>query len=298
MSTVSRRSFLHTSGIAAGSLALGASLTTPVHAAGGKPKLRKAVKIGMIRDGKSVEEKFTLIKRLGFEGVEINSPSTLDLDEANAAAKKTGIVIHGVVDSTHWQKRFSDASADVRAQAVADLRTALNDAKKVGAATVLVVPAKVTNPETENWQQCWDRSIAEISKTLPQARELGVKIGIETVWNDFITSPEHLINYVDAFKDPIVGAYFDCSNMLKYGVPSATWIRMLGKRLIKFDFKGYSHTNKWCKIGDGDENWPEVLKALDEVGYEGWATSEVGGGGEAELKDIAERMDRVLGLNS
>ncbi len=40
----------------------------------------------------------------------------------------------------------------------------------------------------------------------------------------------------------------------------------------------------------------EVLKALDEVGYEGWATAEVGGGGREVLQDVAERMDRVLGL--
>ena len=39
-----------------------------------------------------------------------------------------------------------------------------------------------------------------------------------------------------------------------------------------------------------------MLKALDEVGYSGWATAEVGGGDEKVLKDIAARMDKVLGL--
>jgi hexulose-6-phosphate isomerase len=105
-----------------------------------------------------------------------------------------------------------------------------------------------------------------------------------------------LIRYVDDFGTPTVGAYFDCSNMLKYGVPPATWIRMLGKRMLKLDFKGYSHSRKWVPIGEGDEDWPEILKALDDVGYHGWATSEVAGGGEKELRDIAERMNRVLGL--
>ena len=85
--------------------------------------------------------------------------------------------------------------------------------------------------------------------------------------------------------------------MLKYGVPAATWIRKLGKRMLKFDFKGYSHENKWVPIGEGDEDWPEVLKAPRRVGYHGWATSEVAGGGEKELRDIAQRMNRVLGLS-
>jgi hexulose-6-phosphate isomerase len=35
--------------------------------------------------------------------------------------------------------------------------------------------------------------------------------------------------------------------------------------------------------------------ALGAIGYDGWATSEVSGGGEAELADIAARMKRVLG---
>jgi L-ribulose-5-phosphate 3-epimerase len=85
--------------------------------------------------------------------------------------------------------------------------------------------------------------------------------------------------------------------MIKYGVPSAEWIRKLGKRLVKFDFKGYSKTNSWCPIGEGDEDWPEVLTALGEIGYDGWATSEVAGGGEMELADIAARMKKVLGLS-
>ncbi len=98
-------------------------------------------------------------------------------------------------------------------------------------------------------------------------------------------------------NSPQVAAYFDISNMIKYGVPPAEWIRKLGKRMAKFDFKGYSNAKTWVAIGEGDEDWPEVLKALGEVGYDGWATSEVKGGGRKELEDISKRMDRVLQLN-
>lgn len=96
------------------------------------------------------------------------------------------------------------------------------------------------------------------------------------------------------------------SNMIKYGVPPADWIRQLGKRLVKFDFKGYStelakKSGKdgdgfKAKIGEGSEDWPEVLKALGEIGYDGWATSEVGGGDEKWLAEVADRMKTVLGL--
>ena len=140
------------------------------------------------------------------------------------------------------------------------------------------------------------RSHSEIASVIPYAKEKGVKIAIEVVWNEFLTTPEQLVKYVDEFKDPTVGAYFDCSNMIKYGRPSAEWIRLLGKRLLKFDFKGYSKQKGWVAIGEGDEDWPAIRAALGEIGYEGWATAEVDAGDKAHLADVKKRLDRVLSL--
>lgn len=307
MSTVpSRRGFLQNTMVAGmASAALGGGLlaapgtkpattTTAADAAG--PRLKKAVKFGMIKHKGSIEDKFDLIKSLGFQGVEMDSPSNVDKDEAVRARDKTGIEIHGVVDSVHWNIRLSDPDAGVRAKGLAALQEALRDAKVYGASTVLLVPG-VVKGEDENYELCWGRSQEETRKALPLAKELGVKIAIEVVWNNFLTTPDQLVKYVDEFQDPAVGAYFDISNMIKYGLPPADWIRALGKRMLKFDFKGYDgKANKWVDIGEGTEDWPEVLKALDEVGYRGWATAEVGGGGEDALRDVAKRMNKVLGL--
>lgn len=298
MSTkIDRRHFLHTSLAAAASLAA----TRRLAAEDKKPRLKKAVKYGMIRTKGSVEEKFELIKSLGFLGIEVDSPSDLNREEAVRARDKTGIAIHGVIDSVHWKDTLSHPDEAVRARGLAALKGALEDAKVYGATTVLLVPGVVNQEVT--FRQCWDRSQAEVRKALPLAEKLDVKIAIEVVWNNFLTKPEQLVQYVDEFKSPHVGAYFDCSNMIKYGVKSGDWIRALGKRMLKFDFKGFSmekfnkKENPWVPIGEGDEDWPDVLKALAEVGYNGWATAEVAGGGPKELKDVADRMNRCLGLS-
>jgi hexulose-6-phosphate isomerase len=290
--TIDRRTFLHSTLATTAALAAGA-----VSAVEEKPKLKKAVKYGMIKIRGSIEEKFELIKSLGFLGVEMDSPSNIDKDEAVKARDKTGIVIHGVIDSIHWKDTLSDPDEKVRAKGLAGLETALKDAKVYGADTALLVPGVVGRKTGVTYEQCWQRSSAEVRKAIPLAEKLGVKIAIEVVWNDFLTKPEQLIEYVDQFKTPFVGAYFDCSNMIKYGVKPGDWIRQLGKRMLKFDFKGYSKSRQWVAIGEGDEDWPDILKALAEVGYNGWATAEVAGGGPKELKDVAERMNKCLGLS-
>jgi hexulose-6-phosphate isomerase len=259
-----------------------------------RPKLKFAVKYGMIGPGKTALEKFELIKKIGFAGVEIDSPSGLNLKEANEAQKATGIKIHGVIDSVHWRDTLSSPDEKVREKGLKALLGAIEDARIVGADTVLLVPG-VVNKEV-SYEQCYERSQAEVKKAIPAAEKAKVKIAIEVVWNNFITKPDQLIQYIDDFKSEWVGAYFDCSNMLKYGVSSADWIRKLGKRMLKFDLKGYSKEKGFnVGIGDGDENWPEIMKALADVGYNGWATAEVGGGGERVLRDVYDRMRKVMG---
>jgi hexulose-6-phosphate isomerase len=289
---IGRRDFLRTTAAVTAAAMTG----VPIFAADRKPKLKKAVKYGMVRVEKGSHlDRLELAKKCGFLGVEIDSPGTPHLDELVKASKETGVVIHGVIDSVHWRDTLSHPDEKVRAKGLEALIGALKDAKTVGADTVLLVPGVVNKDVT--YEQCWERSQTEVKKALSTAEQLGVKIAIEVVWNNFITKPEQLVDYVDSFKSDFVGAYFDCSNMIKYGVSSADWIRKLGsKRMLKFDFKGYSKSKQWVAIGEGDEDWPEILKALGEIGYDGWATAEVGGGGEEHLKKISALMDKVLGL--
>jgi len=291
LDTLNRRDFMK---IGAGALAAALPTTSSLAAEppAKKRSIRKAMMYAKLSYKGSVLEKFQALKAAGFEGVE--PMSHMDQEEVLKALDMTGLKPASVCCSTHWSKRLSDPSDTVRREAREGVQRALQDAKRYGATSVLVVPG-VVNKDV-SYDDCFKRSVAEVRQLVKVAEETGVKIAIENVWNNFITKPEQLIEYVDSFKSPTVGAYFDCSNMIKYGVPSAEWVRKLGKRMLKFDFKGYSKTRGWVPIGEGDEDWPEILKACAEVGYHTWATAEVAGGGTKELKDVAERMNRILGL--
>ena len=264
--------------------------------------IKKAVKIGMVGVDASLQGKLALLREIGFDGVELDSPSELDPDEVLAAVEATGIVIPGVVDSVHWSKPLSDPDPAVRAEGRAGLETALRDCARYGGTTALLVPAVVN--AGVSYDQAWERSTAEIAEVLPLAEELGVKIAIENVWNSFLLSPLEAARYVDQFESDAIGWHFDVGNIVNYGWPEQ-WIRILGPRVLKLDIKEYSRKKRndeglWkgfqVEIGEGDCDWPAVREALQEIGYtDGWATAEVGGGDEARLRDIKRRMDAVLG---
>ena len=161
-----------------------------------------------------------------------------------------------------------------------------------GGFSVLLVPGKVIGPD-ENHDHVWQRSITAIRKVLPLASKLGVRVLIENVWNGFCETPDQMRDYIDEICSPWVGAYFDIGNCRKFGF-SEDWIHTLGPRIVKLDCKDWGDTEGFCRIGDGDVNWQEVRNALATIGFSGWCTAEVTGGGRDELADISQQMNRVL----
>jgi len=286
-----------------GSLLTGATLATAASACAvdsDERRIKKALKFTMVEEDSSILERFSLLKRLGFDGVELDSPNDFDEQEVLQARDETGLLIPGVIDSVHWSRPLSDPDPAVRQAGLEGLKTALQDANTYGADTALLVPA-VVDKDT-SYDEAYVRSQAEIRKVLPMAEELGVKIAVENVWNNFLLSPLEMVRYLDEFESPWIGAYFDVGNIVNYGWPEQ-WIRILGERVLKLDIKEFSRKKRdeeglWAgfevEIGDGDCDWPAVMEALVEIGYEGWGSAEVTGGGAERLREISERMDRVL----
>jgi hexulose-6-phosphate isomerase len=302
-----RRSFLASSSFAAGAGLLSsgspASAATPLPpAAPDGRRIFLSLKWGMINEPElSVLDKFKLIQDLGYDGMELDSPGGVDKEEALAASEATGFPIHGVVDSIHWGTRLSDPREEVRAKALEGLLTALRETRMVGGNAVLLVPGAVKDPENENAQQVWERSIEGIRLALPTAAKLGVRILIENVWNGFLYDPEGgndqkadpLVKYLDEIDSPWVGSYFDIGNHQRFAKP-AEWIRQLGRRIAKLDVKDWGVKGGFVKIGEGDIDWPGVRQALADTGYTGWATAEVGGGNRAVLAEVLAAMRKYL----
>lgn len=261
--------------------------------------LRKGIMYATIGVKGTVMEKFKAVKEAGFGGIE--PMSHMNQEEVLEAREATGLELPSVCCATHWNQTLSHPDPATREQGLNGLKQALRDAKRYGATSVLLVPA-VVNKQV-SYANAYTRSQEEIRKALPLAEEVGVVIAFENVWNKFLLSPLEAARYVDEFRSPWVGWHFDVGNVIKDGWPEQ-WIRVLGKRIQKLHIKEFSRA-KMDKEGpgagfgvgflEGDNDWPAVMKALDEVGYRGWGIAEQGGGNTLEgLKNLSSKMDRIF----
>lgn len=295
--SLNRRDFLKTT---TGAMAFAA--LAPLGAADASAKkraIKKAIMYATIGLKGSVMEKFKAVKEAGFAGVE--PMGGMNRDDVLKAFAETGLNAASVCCHSHWDKPLSDPDPAVRDIGLAGLKTSLRDAQAYGATSVLLVCGVARKGVT--YEECWERSIAEIRKAIPVAEETGVKIAIENVWNDFITKSEEAARYLNELNSPWVGWHFDVGNVGRYS-PAEQWIPVLGKRILKLHIKEYS-TKLMAEKGpgagfgvkflEGTNDWPAIMKALDKIGYTGWGIAEQPGGNSPEgLKDLAERMDRIF----
>lgn len=263
--------------------------------------LKKSLVYGMIEEDLSILDKFKLVKDLGFDGVELNSPNDFDTGEILEAKEESGIELPSVINSDHWSKPLSDPDPSVRGACIKSVATSLQDVKDYGGDTVLVVPGVVN--DKVSYEKAYYQSQASIRELIPYAEKTGIQIALENVWNNFILSPLEAKRFIDEINHPLVGWYFDIGNILRYGWPEH-WIETLQSRIMKLHMKEYSkeimkNEGLWkgfdVELMEGDNNWPVVIKALNAIGYRGnWITAEVDGGDRNRLRDVSQRMDKII----
>ena len=265
--------------------------------------LKVGLGFGMIKEELSLVDKFKLVKDLGFDGVEFNSPLDIPIKDILAARDQSGIELPSVVNKDHWSKPLSDPDPSVRQFTIDSVAQSLNDVKELGGDTVLVVPGVVN--DKVSYEVAYNNALDSVRKLIPYVEKTGMKIGLENVWNNFILSPLEAREFVDAIDHPLIGWYFDIGNILRYGWPEH-WIATLGSRIVKLHAKEFSRekmNNEGLWKGfdvdmlTGDNNWPVVMEALRKINYQGgWLTAEVSGGDRTHLKKIADQLHEIRKL--
>jgi hexulose-6-phosphate isomerase len=271
-------------------------------------------------DGKKdVKQAIKEARILGYEGIELSfgdsgtlSPSTTadEIREIIKTAKAEKIKLSSLCAGFYWAYNFASSKPEDRKKAIEMTKKYIDTAEALGVEKILVIPAAVDvffNPAAEviSYEDAYSRSVAALEQLVPYAEKKKVVLGVENVWNRFLSmSVLEMKNFVDIFNSKYLGVYFDVGNVIPFGY-SEQWIRILGKRIIAVHFKDFKReAGNGGMVGfvdllSGDVNWPEVMKALKETGYNGPLTAEMipyyRYHPEVRLKVTSIAMDTIMG---
>jgi len=121
----------------------------------------------------------------------------------------------------------------------------------------------------------------------PEAEKAGVILGLEDT-----ISAEDNVRIMERSKSPAVLTYYDVGNSTQGGFDVVKEIRWLRKdRICQFHLKDNPHY-----LGEGKIDFPPIVKAIDDIGFHGFANLETDSPSNAVEDDLARNLRYVRRL--
>ena len=273
-------------------------------------------------DRMSLKECMQLAKDAGFDGIELNYDLENDLSPNSGTkeytairnmAEQIGIEISGICSFLYWPYPLTSNDPAERARGLELAGLMAKAAHDLGTENALVVPGAVHMPWRDDHDPtpndvCDRRAKEAIGKLAPIAEKLKVYLNIENIFfNGYLMTPDEMNRFVDHFESEYVKVHFDTGNIMMFQYPEH-WIPILGKRiknvhLKEFTKKGTDFSLETFRpLLDGTTDWPAVIEAFDQIGYDGFLTFEYfhpyAHYPEALVYQTADSLDRMLGIKA
>jgi len=235
-------------------------------------------------------EAVALAAKFGFDGVQVSlgrkpASDKLPLDDSSiqaqylAAAKQNGIALSGTcLDILHVDHLKDNKRAQ---QWVADSIPITANLK----AEVVLLPffgkASLTNHGEMDY-------VAGVLKELaPAAEKAGVTLGLEDT-----ISAEDNVRIMERAGSPAVKVYYDVGNSTGGGFDVVKEIRWLGaQRICQMHLKDNPHY-----LGEGSIDFPAVIKAVTDIGFEGFANLETDNPSKSVENDMTRNLKFIRAL--
>ncbi|MBO7532917.1 MAG: sugar phosphate isomerase/epimerase [Victivallales bacterium] len=262
----------------------------------------------------SAQDAIQQAKNANFQALELcvgtSGPLTPETSEADckaykAAAEKAGIKLESVASGMSWGCCPTSLDANTRKKAIELHKGALQRVAWLGCKSLLFVPGAIVIPWEPSFKPVpyekameWARNaVTELGQT---AKDLGVKLAVENVWNGFMYSPVEFAAFIDSINNPAVGAYFDVGNVLNHQQWPPHWIEILGKRIDRIHIKDFKLSvgtlEGFCDLLDGDIPWNDTMTALHRIGYDKTITAEMMPPDPTLLDRTSKAMDKILAM--
>ncbi len=250
--------------------------------------MKKGMCIGSVL-GDTLFEKMDCAKKAGFDGAELSitvgsqldfTSTDSDIEKVKSYAKEIGLELYSLSDSTCWLYSLTSPDSENRETAKAHIIRQLEMANMLECDTILALPGIVgcdflPGFEPVDYAEAYERALEAVGELAPYAEKYGVNLAFENVHNKLLNSPVEFKDFLDKIGSKYVNCYFDVGNVMMFGYPEH-WIRCLKDKIKKVHFKDYQiATHNFVDLLEGDVNYPEVMKALAEIGYDDWVTAEL-----------------------
>ena len=271
----------------------------------------KSISCWALKDNevRPAESLFEEVQACGFAAIELTvgekglltpQSSRDDCDKLLDAAGAAGIQVSSIASGLGWQYPLSADAPEAREKARQIFSKCLGIGGWLGVDCMLLVPGQVSqDPEHVPYDICYERMQEEIKKLIPAAEEAGVTIGVENVWNKVLLSPLEMRDFVDSFDSQWVRCYLDVGNMIISG-HAEDWVRILGSRIASVHLKDFKRSvgtiDGFCDLLEGDVNYPAVMAALRQTGYDGPCVAEFFQLEQEALKKVSAAVDRILAM--
>jgi L-ribulose-5-phosphate 3-epimerase len=274
--------------------------------------MQKAIGDNLLPASWGFEKNLELIHRAGFAGIElwlgarpwfqVETPDA-GVIELRRKVENAGLVVSHVSNSLDWNVPMSSPDPKIRQQAMRNLRRQIETATLLNTDAILVVAGIVT--ETSAYEDVYQRCVDSLKELGDFAARVHVRIGCENCNAEqrFLLSPREFRLFLADVSHPAVGLHFDTGNIHDTGFPEQ-WIQMLGHQITRVHIKDVLRHRGRCgsetvytNIFLGNNNWPKIRAAFDEVGYNGWICAEMEGykfAPDQQLFDTSAAMDRFI----
>jgi L-ribulose-5-phosphate 3-epimerase len=274
--------------------------------------MKKSIGDNMIPKKWSFEQGLELVKKAGFEGIELwlgdvpwfqMGTTDAQVSELRRKVENAGLVVSNVSTGLHWETPLSARDPKVRAQAIRIVEREIETAQLLGCDAVLVVAGLVT--EEVPYNEVYLRCVDAMKQLAPVAAKAQVKIGCENCNSEqrFLISPREFKTFLDEVNSPFVGIHVDVGNIHDTGF-GEQWIEMHGPRITRVHLKdvmkkrGRCGESVYTNLFLGDNNWTAIRTALKKVGYDGWVIAEMEAryrfAPDQQFFDTAAAMQRLI----
>ncbi len=216
---------------------------------------------------------FPQFKKWGFESVEIpvEDPAHIDPAYVNAEAAKAGLVCGSICAAMGPGRDLrgtaeEQAATRVYLKALVDQAAALDGATVAGPLYSAVGRADAVEPK--EYARQWKTVAKNLKEVAKHAEQQGVTLALEPLnrfETDFINTVDQALDMVDAVNSPALKIHLDTFHMNIEEKDLAKAIRKAGKRLAHLHACG---SDRGTPGGD-HTNWPEIVKALKAIKYDG-----------------------------